>query len=665
MQSAAKLTADPSVIRAFLAEITAGWDEVGEPVVIELRCLFPDRKPHTAHFQPTPEGMAELADHAAAMNATGLNCYVVINPVRASIGARDATDADIPCAYLCWADGDDEAAARNIKAFDGPQYTFAVMTGRVPHARPHVYWRIEDAPVRNLAAWSEVQRGIAGRLGTDRVVVNPSRIMRLPGTVNWPTEKKAGKGRVAELATFRTQYDDDREPVPFETLRAAFAAYAQTNVVAMPGASFEVDTGILPTLDRERARIKALSGEEWHHSVIRLVASYVSRGLGDDEIHALTGPLTLPGYTVDQTRREVQTAIDGARRKGWTPEPGAQSAQAIINPNAKLTILTSYEFAGNPQPPVYVIDGLLQRGFTHSLTGYTGHGKTTAAIHLMLCVATGRDYCGREVEQGSTLFIAGENPDNVRFQYAAAVAAAGLNPADLPCYFLPGHFQMSAMEAELHRLISEIPNLKLIIIDSLQSFFEGESDNSNVEMIQAAQRFRRLSELPAHPSNIVIAHPAGKKPDRSNLLPRGGSAFTNELDGNFTLWAEPDGSQVLHFDGKHRGPPFDPISLVMVDCEFDHLTDHKGRRLRLKYTREQLVIEQANAAAQNKRRVIDILAIIDADPEVSQRAIAERLRISKSTADRAFQELKDEKLIRRHARKWVLTDGGKEVLERG
>ena len=90
-----------------------------------------------------------------------------------------------------------------------------------------------------------------------------------------------------------------------------------------------VDTGAFETLDRERAAIAAMSGQEWHNSVIRLVASYVAKGLSDGEIHALTDPLTLSGYTVEETRREVQVAIDGARRKGWTPEQTYASPEAL------------------------------------------------------------------------------------------------------------------------------------------------------------------------------------------------------------------------------------------------------------------------------------------------------------------------------------------------
>jgi len=43
----------------------------------------------------------------------------------------------------------------------------------------------------------------------------------------------------------------------------------------------------------------------------------VQRGLSDAEIHAITDAFTLPGYTQQDTRIEVQKMIDGARAKGF------------------------------------------------------------------------------------------------------------------------------------------------------------------------------------------------------------------------------------------------------------------------------------------------------------------------------------------------------------
>ena len=648
---------DADAIKRDLEYMTARWGELTQPAVFEIRAFKEGANTQTAKF--SPDWIDEAVDWAENMNGLGFNICAVRNPIRADLSGS-AKDDDIIASFFLWADCDDPASAGNVHRFDGPKWSAAVVTGTVPAVRVHTYWQLET-PCTDMTEWRAMQETIAAHFGSDKTVVNPSRIMRVGGTVSYPAKHKQDRGYIKELTTTRTQYDEERKPVTIDQMRRVFGA---ATFAQKPADGFKVDLGPQP-MDRERTAIQALSGQEWNNAVLRLVGSYIRKGLSDAEIHALTDPLTLPGYTVQDTRDEVQDMIDRTRANPKFEGAGQEEKKPQTTlPTKSISILSSAEFTGTMTPPVYIVDGILQQGRAHSFTGYTGHGKTTLALHLMICVALGENFCDAECEAGSTLFIAGENPDNVRYQYAAAIAAIDKKPDEVPANFLPGHFQMSAQEDELHEQCARIPNLRLIIIDSLQSFFEGESDNSNVKMIQAAQRFRRLAEhLPSQPAVIVIAHPAGKKADRSNLMPRGGSSFTNELDGNFTVWAEPDGTQVMHWEGKHRGPPFEPLHMTMVDCEFDHIADHKGRPMPLKYTRQQLIIEQANAAHKAEQRDREALAVLANEPRTSVRALAENLRVSRSTAQRTIDTLKDEKLIRRKQKGWHLTDDGRAFLD--
>jgi hypothetical protein len=70
-------------------------------------------------------------------------------------------------------------------------------------------------------------------------------------------------------------------------------------------------------LDRNRASEAALNGKNWHSSMLKLAASWVSKGNTDEEIQTLAARHTLPGYTAEQTQKEIQGMIDGARRKGF------------------------------------------------------------------------------------------------------------------------------------------------------------------------------------------------------------------------------------------------------------------------------------------------------------------------------------------------------------
>lgn len=519
------LTADKSTIAAFLAEITSGWNDLPEPAALELRCLFPDRSPDIQRFEPTPDGFRALADHAAVMNSHGLNAYVVINPVRPSAPLRrhgklsGACDEDIIAAFYFWADGDDEEAANSIRNFAGPRWTMAVTTGRVPSPRPHIYWRCDEA-VLNLDAWTGIQKAIAARLSTDRTVVNPSRIMRLPGTVNWPTEKKAEKGRVPELATLRTEYDDDRDPVTFDQMLRAFGPGPSLSQQAQSSAGLSIDTGP-QAMDREAARIKALSGDQWNIEVFRLVGSYVRRGLADHEIHQLTDPLTLNGYTVEQTRREVQSMIDRTR---------ASSKFADVKPYATLSIDTgpeasfdapvrvgSLEWFDDIEPSLvdaYLVKGLLSSGAMSVIYGPSNSGKTFFALDLAYHIAIGAPWRGRRVVQASVLYLAAEGGTGVLNRISALKRRHGV--CDVPMAVKRAGMDLLHDQADLQHIAELSAQVKarnpqaplLIVIDTLSRIMAGGDENSAADMTALIRNVDGIRELTG--AHIVLVHHTGK-----------------------------------------------------------------------------------------------------------------------------------------------------------
>ena len=98
---------------------------------------------------------------------------------------------------------DDGEAVRTAKSKCGAAPpNIGVITGRIPHARAQLYWRTEE-PITDFKALREVNTSIAAVLGGDPSVVNPGRIMRLAGSIAWPTKE----GRVGELVELRTWID--------------------------------------------------------------------------------------------------------------------------------------------------------------------------------------------------------------------------------------------------------------------------------------------------------------------------------------------------------------------------------------------------------------------------------------------------------------------------
>lgn len=351
--------ADSASIKTHLERLIRRWHEIGadEWLSLEIRLLARGSSPVVLKYKPDPDGIQMAVEDICHWNAKRRNAYACVNPLKENVGGPASDDA-IGAAFCVFADCDDQASGNALKALAGPKYTHVIMTGTVPYPRAHGYWELAE-PQTDMDAWSDMQRRIAAALGSDRAVVNPSRIMRIAGTVTWPDQKKQDRGYLSEVATF---INKGGLPVEWSSLDRAYAQATPQAAHTPLSALASIDTGPKP-LDRQTVATSALSGEEWHNNLIRLVASYVSKGLTDPEIHAITDSMTLPGYTVEQTRQEVQTAINGARAKGFAPAPHA----AAIPPEEPQPLVREIP-PGEPYPVEHL--GPLQ-GAVEAVRGMT------------------------------------------------------------------------------------------------------------------------------------------------------------------------------------------------------------------------------------------------------------------------------------------------------
>ena len=352
----------------------------------------------------------------------------------------------------------------------------------------------------------------------------------------------------------------------------------------------------------------------------------------------------------------------GARWQGNAAEWANPSGRRRRSRDFVGKLLTSTEFMATMHPPEFVVDDLLMAGSTYTMTGRTGSGKTIAALLIGKGVATGGGFCGRMCQQGSVAFFAGENPDNVKMQWFSLCRDLGIDPASLPIHWYAGIFDVNRAIAKVREVLRDIPDLKLVIIDSLQAYFTGEDDSQNMDMLDLAADFREMTEgHPNRPAGIVIAHPV-KNAARDNLLPRGGSALLNELDGNLTTWLD-DGIVTLHWQGKYRGVPFDPIEMEAVVVKPEGLVTADGRQMPCTILRPVMSLRKAEIAKDVTRRKRLALAAIKANPEISVQEIATAIGRSKTSGQRMVEELLKDKWIKRYAGRLKLTAEGEKVLD--
>lgn len=661
MMAANELKADTEVIEQHLSHITERWSELGQECVFEIRLLTADDRAivkDVSRYSPDAIGIALAASHITAMNSHRLNAYVVVNPIDAAaqIGAnKGAKDEHIVASFFHWADADDQQAAENIKSFVGPRSTFFVLTGTKPCHRPHVYWELEE-PTRNLAAWEATQRAISATLKTDSSVVNPSRIMRVAGTVNWPKPQKQQKGYTQEVVSLRIYDQADRPRVTSERMARAFT------VATSPQASdsgFQVDTGYTERSAEHYADIlrRARTDGDKHTGVRDLSASLAGQGVSRKMTEAIIRE-ACPVWDAG-----VEKLIETAYAKYYQQDDTAPNFDHApkADGDKSWSVQTVADFTADFIAPEYIIEGVVQRGRLYTFTAPTGSGKTAVMLYASTAIATGMQFCGLECEQGDVLFLAGENPDDVRARMIATLEFYGVDASKCRLHFIPGTFSMRQDMDRLKEEAAKLPNLILVVVDTFAAYFDGDDENSNAQSLDFARVVRALTLIESKPAVIMPAHPV-KNATRQNLAPKGGSSLVNEVDGNLTLW-NADGLVTMHWQVKHRGPEFEPLNFELKRYECDSIKDRKGRIIPTVLAQPVMTLRASQIARETLSLEDQVLLMIHDDPSVTKAARASALGVPPTRYQRIVEELAKQKLIRKFRRKWELTKDGQRAVD--
>jgi AAA domain/RepB DNA-primase N-terminal domain/Primase C terminal 2 (PriCT-2) len=339
-------------------------------------------------------------------------------------------------------------------------------------------------------------------------------------------------------------------------------------------------------------------------------------------------------------------------------------------PKTGNLIQSSREFVGGFVPPFYLIDGLLQQQFVYCVTGMTGHGKTTVMLLIAAHVACGLPLDKREVEKARVLFFAGENPDDIRMRWIKLCEEMNLDAAAMDVFFLPGTPPISNAEIR-KRIDTEAARhgpFGLLIIDTSAAYFQGDDENSNAQLGAHARMLRTFVNLPGGPTVVVTAHPP-KNPNMDNMLPRGGGAFLNEMDGNLVC-INNDGVVTVHWHGKFRGPDFAPILFKLNPGTSDKLKDAKGRLIWTVTAAPISEVEKTGLENTGRRRQDELLVLLSGNPHLSLAEMAVKLgwmnskgEPNRTLVNRTLANLIKDKLIERKRDRIVLTKDGEKVVK--
>jgi len=259
----------------------------------------------------------------------------------------------------------------------------------------------------------------------------------------------------------------------------------------------------------------------------------------------------------------------------------------------------------------------------------------------------------------------------VQMRWIAMAQHLDFDADTIDVHFIPGVFKISEMEKRIREEVEELGGVALVVIDTSAAYFEGDNENDNTQHGNYARMQRSLVNLPAGPTVLALCHPV-KNAAEDNLLPRGGGAYLNEVDGNLTV-SQAEGIIVrLHSQGKYRGQDFAPISFQLKCVTHERLKDSRGRELTTVLAAplsDHAEKEIKTAANRHQDELLEVLNGKGRGASIEELAkllgwLTKDNKPYKSMTYRVAMTLKDQGLVRKNRRgNLELTDKGRAELK--
>lgn len=554
-----ELKPDKSIIEDHLRKLFQHTDSSNR---FEIRCLHPTNPPRKQVFR-THE-FTNAAKYAEAANCLQYNVYVTPNLLKPNVTAP-AKDTDVEFAAWQWIDidGTDDPQLLIDKSDFPP--SLIVLTGSIPTTRLHAYWLMNENV--DLSTWTTTQKGLIAKFNSDPTIHNPSRIMRLAGTVSYPDQKKQDRGYIPELVTliseqataidvqaFQEVYQAPHKPelpavlaplewpqedttdgcVPLEVISQALDAIPPVIVqghrndwLAMAMAAKAANPAARHIFDQWQRQSPRYSGEDarvW------------------DTIHPASGSyLTLfsearnndPDWWRGKNLNvELWWCKRCAELFGSSEQPTVKTDPAPTAKRGKFQRLTRTQIINQPAPEFLIPDLIFER----QISMFYGAPRSLKSF-LMLAIAStltqGMNWIDIEgdalpLEKRRVIYVAGEGGAMFGLRTRAWFKHHGLAISDDGFEVVKMPVNLTDKEevaAFLIDMLEDAENIGWLIIDTLSTCIPGANESASEVMTAAISSVKRISEtLDCHVS--VIAH-EGKDASRGA---RGHSSQLGDFD---------------------------------------------------------------------------------------------------------------------------------------
>ncbi|MBD5103291.1 MAG: AAA family ATPase [Ruminococcaceae bacterium] len=231
----------------------------------------------------------------------------------------------------------------------------------------------------------------------------------------------------------------------------------------------------------------------------------------------------------------------------------------------KLELISSVEIMNTPMKKQrFIVDGMIYPGL-HILSGDPKIGKSWMMLDMCLAVAKGESFLGRKTEQGQVVYMALED---TFVSLQSRMYELTDEPSENLSFALIVNSIGSGLEEDLQECKNQFPNLKLVVIDTLQKI------RNTIDTKYGAD-YRELSALKSLADSIgiaiVLVHHNRKAHDSNpNNLISGTNGIAGCADGLLVFTRNSENAK-LHISG--RGAPSLELNLKREKAKWILLDD--------------------------------------------------------------------------------------------
>lgn len=556
----------------------------------------------------------DLVAEAARLNAVPMcNVYIgaaLRRPDTAPFGR--AKDSDAWALTALYADLDEEGAVRAARAvYEGAKPTMVVVTGTAPHTRAQLWWKLEQ-PATDPAHWESVLRGMAVAMQGDVTVTNPSRVMRLAGSIAWPVKDGRNLVEITSIAPLKAP---GQSCYAGEHLEHLFPPVAKSAQSVDTGSTVQHTTNGLGLAD------KISDGRERYmrDMVVAALISYVGENgtapsaqeLFDEAwpVYERKADLSRAGrgkdefaekcrYTVQRFERgeirgveTLEKAVEVAGRKKVAQQaapaangnlPPAAVQQTGIRTTDFVTLLTEEVI----EEPDYIEPAFAGPGNFVLIAGPPKAQKSFLLQEMLVACATGGSFLAGtfNVPQPLKVFYlqAEMNRKLLRKRAREMTFLSAQDKALLSTNLIVSErFHMILNEDGVRIAVETIkrdfPDAPpdIIAVDPLANVFDQENENDNAQLMRfLTGRLEAIRQAVNPMACVVLVHHATKKSAEDMardpfVAIRGASALRGYYDSAIVIFRENEESKArkIHFELRGGDSP-DPVSMELAAGRF-------------------------------------------------------------------------------------------------